>query len=1343
MAHEGVEVYIYHYSDWSTPKQILNNAQDPKFLEELAGTGQGSFTIYKNDPKLLQDPTLLKSRNIAKVKVDGKVVGAFMMKYRTAKIIADGEKSAEAWEISGPGLKCWFDDTQVQPFGGLQPNSRDSRSFSFATLDGPWYKASEWKNPYRLGRYLSTGLPNWRNLPTKWPDGLTYAQWIWGTAGADDTADEGDNYFRINVPITSEGTYQFWIATDDAWILFLDGEQVGASDVTSSAHIEAKKVDLDMTEGDHVIGIQATNWKKSAGVIAGLLADIPARGANDHGLVQLVVRKGKATRVSSAGHRHNLHNGNKVYFTSSENMPNGIKENTNYYVVNARSNEFMVSTKVGGSPIKATMNTDGTVGARVYLAPVAASTQPIWWSGISLTEMTTELSNQNHNVAVAQNEYDHLPEGSTADKASKSQKEDAKEKANGLALLKKAQAKLKTVQAAYNVASRASSLNIITKCQAYPDQAPGWTPGDILLTLIQEAEDREVDFPNYLVPTFTSDVDSNGVAWPEPIPWTFDVGTKLSDVVSQLEEVIADIWIDPDTFKLYAVAQRGVDRTVPIGTVSPVVFRKAQNLRAAQTTATGKIVNSLSIKTIKGWMDYQQSGSSIDEFGAIEDKLDTGANEAVSIQLANAVFAQKQVEEEGATYDVYIADGRKTPWIHFFPGDWVLAPNAQLQEVKRRIMSISVQTSTTGRPLYTLEFDTIFQTSEARLEAAIKNNGGGGLGGAAASGRGSGIGTGTTIYPPAAEPAPAIPQAPTGVTGFSIGDWDAMGVRAISTATISWDDVVLNTDGSDTVPIRYDVWGHDSAQSDNTYQNLATTLGETTTTIGLGFNPGSSWTFQVYAYNANGLASDASVPFVLAMLGPDEPMLAPSDPDLSSEQGLLIAHWDGLMSDGTEPELRFRYIYAEWATDPLGPWSRGGNALQRGGGNVMIAGLSVGTTYYVHFIAVDGVGIASVPSGGPSNVLRGIDLGPLQQDLDDALAAVRDAVTDVRQSVNMLEDNGFESNTEDYWNWDNTHVTNSTNNPRTGTRNLRVTSSGSTFEALRYVSALKVDPGDSYYFKVYVALESGTTADDGDIAIRFLYGPDPTTGAGYAEIGSSAGVEDDFYVPLTGTWLVPEGVNYFRPQILINDTDSGNVYNIDDIRILKMDDETTIVDGTIVTDKLAAEAVVTEKLAANSVATEKLQAGAVITEKLEARAVTTEKLDVDAVQANNIKAGAVQTSHLSPSVGNDIDISANDTVTIIAGQVQGVSDAADAVSDGLDAMQTYYSFGPNGALISTPASPFAVAIDNDSIDMLENGNVVSYWNSGTLFVDQLVGSQVVLGSHQLEAYGNGTVVRAV
>ena len=158
---------------------------------------------------------------------------------------------------------------------------------------------------------------------------------------------------------------------------------------------------------------------------------------------------------------------------------------------------------------------------------------------------------------------------------------------------------------------------------------------------------------------------------------------------------------------------------------------------------------------------------------------------------------------------------------------------------------------------------------------------------------------------------------------------------------------------------------------------------------------------------------------------------------------------------------------------------------------------------------------------------------------------------------------------------------------------------------------------------------------------------------------------------------------------------------------------------------------------------ENIQGGAVTAGKVAAGAITANEILAGTITGNELSVGSIETRHLSAGVGGELDISANSSVSILVGQVNTVTTNANTTADNLEKMQTYYKFGPAGAEVSTPSSPFALALRNDRIEMLENGNVVSYWNAGQMYVSQLIGEKVILGNHQIEKYSTGTVVRAL
>lgn len=134
--------------------------------------------------------------------------------------------------------------------------------------------------------------------------------------------------------------------------------------------------------------------------------------------------------------------------------------------------------------------------------------------------------------------------------------------------------------------------------------------------------------------------------------------------------------------------------------------------------------------------------------------------------------------------------------------------------------------------------------------------------------------------------------------------------------------------------------------------------------------------------------------------------------------------------------------------------------------------------------------------------------------------------------------------------------------------------------------------------------------------------------------------------------------------------------------------------------------------------------------------VTGPDIEANSVTANHIEAGSISVTHLEPSVGQTLDISANDAVVIIAGGL-------DATNSNLEEMQTVYSFTPTEAVISSPESNFTLALDSDSIEIREGGVPVSWWNAGQMHVPSFVGDTVILGNHQLEKFGTGTVMRAL
>jgi hypothetical protein len=308
--------------------------------------------------------------------------------------------------------------------------------------------------------------------------------------------------------------------------------------------------------------------------------------------------------------------------------------------------------------------------------------------------------------------------------------------------------------------STAASLVGVTdaswKVLSYPAYVPGWTPGDVVLRIFNEAKARGIRFTNWITPTFTALTDSNGQPWESALDWTFDIGDDYTAILDKLEELVCDIWIDPATLTFNMAKSRGWDRSEMIlaqDGITPVsdqiIFEEGKNLRRASIEGVGEVKNALTLLTVDGWIETQND-ESVAKYGIIEGKLDTNSSSAISRVLASVVYSQRANPEQGATYQIF-PHPDAIPFLHYGVGDWVLAPDDRGLLVKRRIVSLSLNEDAAGNPAYTAEFDTIFRDTEDKLNRMLTRGSGGGLGGGFSNG---GDSSGNPRQP-ATDPRPA------------------------------------------------------------------------------------------------------------------------------------------------------------------------------------------------------------------------------------------------------------------------------------------------------------------------------------------------------------------------------------------------------------------------------------------------------------------------------------------------------------------------------------------------------------------------------------------------------------
>lgn len=565
----GAEVEVYAYNDPTRMIDVLPDRWDVSVLDEIGKPGAGSLSLWRHDPKLVSSPTVLDWRNVVRIRINHRCVGAFLIQNKKSEMVSLEELSGETWQISGEGLRTWFHDAVVLPYGGLKPRSTGSRMFSFASERGTWYKPAQWLTPVNVHQYTMDPTPSnpWGTAPAQWPDAPA-AYWIWGTnsiAGAP----EGYNFFRYEftiAEITGTKSYSVFAAGDNTYQCYIDGQEVLS--VEAETFSKTTRADFELSPGAHVLAFRVRNDGGPAALIAAL-----------------------------------------------------------------------------------------------FQAGDAATDTP----AIRLTV---------------------------------------------------------TGQAGWLVNS-------------YPDPPPGWTPGEIMLTLLAEATARGVRFPGFLTPTFTGAADSNGAVWARSLDWEFTIGTDYFEVIERLEEAVCDLWVDPETLKLHMYAARGTHRTTQSASVSPIMFQAGRNVLRAREEGTSDVKNTLALSTTDGWA--LQGGGPVESFtkyGRVEGTLSTGLSGAVSGDVANTVFDLRALPTMASTYEIIDVDGAR-PFVDFGVGDWVLAPNAADVLTPTRILSLAVTEDVkTGTPRYATEFGTIFEDRTTRHERWLKTLSNQSLGGTVANASG-------------------------------------------------------------------------------------------------------------------------------------------------------------------------------------------------------------------------------------------------------------------------------------------------------------------------------------------------------------------------------------------------------------------------------------------------------------------------------------------------------------------------------------------------------------------------------------------------------------------------------
>lgn len=1328
-----VEVY-----DDNAPQvllDVLHARYDPTCLTELRANGAGSFSISKSDAKVLANPSLIDYRKYIKIRMNGIIVGGFVIQTKRTVIVGEGEEADEMWHISGEGPRSWARDAIVYPAKGLRSGSSDTRYFNFATERGSWYNSANWKTAVNEYKWMQDGNW-WGTAPAEWPDAPN-AYWVWDRSGPYQMP-QGFCYFRHEFTVPDSGTetvsHSLFVAVDDAGEIYVDGELL----FTTAEHAwqETNRIDFELAPGDHVIGIKAYNYRSDAP--GALLA---------------------------------------AFF------------------------KF-------GDPL------------------VPTSAQLLSYTGQSSW-----------------------------------------------------------------------------KVYGYPSEEPGWSIGDVLLTLINEAKARGVRFAQNWKPTFSVDLDSAGISWGAPVPWSFTVGATYEEVIEAVEEMGCDIWVNPDTMEVNAWVKRGSDKSVVARPdANAIAFVPGFNLVAAEETGQAEIANTIALHASDGWVERGSSqAESVSKYGRVETSMTTQLSKDGSVPMVKEVFRLKSLPEKSATFEIVPVTGI-IPFIDFNVGDMISAPGEVPGVLEtRRVMSISFsEDAATGRPQFSLEFDTIFKDRQTELEkwvSRIANSGaiGGGF-------------TNTSTLPPTAQqglPGPAlgsIPDAPTGLVVSSIGHYAPDGSSS-SDYSLTWNPVSTGSGFGSVEITKYEVWGRKTSEPTSQQQAVV----YDTFAYLQGYRPGDTWAFKVLAVSRTGGAGEFSNEVALTAAAPAVHVGPPSAPILTTSMGTVTVEWDGKIGGQPAPSY-VRYVKVErTGAGSTGDWTEQrrnlfadpdataigsnftGNAVtitartdmpgvpvtnirstRTGTGAARLMDLRVGTSFLATHEYRMRVKVRS------SHLLTNVDVS-YRPDVTSAVGAVSAGLVTIPAGVSYVEvtaKNGATAPTTaaGISFVHNAGTTGATfditeilieqtpsggiyfsGNTVTGDPNARyrwlgvANNSQSVYETLdKWVQVgtilngqttdASVLTGEGYDYRLVAVDAFGTQGDysakstivvagiqSGDITgglssqnlvsngsfeggmagweIITSYGAGSgvnvvtggISGSNYlqmirgveidgSEVTLTVGQSSAAYIPVSavgangyflsakvaaetnypeafslfalwyqGDKVTPASIASSFAVNLENVSTSANylvgqVFPPADARFMRVMVLSGLPESTIYVDDIVAREIITESMIGKDAITAiHLSAGSVTANAILAESIDATKIKAKSIIADNIAGGAIDTRHISNTVGPNLDISVNGSVNILTTDIKNTNVALDGVAKDVTDMGNFYQFTQTEAIIGRDDSKFKLHLKPDRIEITKDTstNVVSYWDSQVMFVKSFEGESAVLANHKIVTYGNGTIVKRV
>lgn len=219
------------------------------------------------------------------------------------------------------------------------------------------------------------------------------------------------------------------------------------------------------------------------------------------------------------------------------------------------------------------------------------------------------------------------------------------------------------------------------------DTEPQWLAGDILYTLVSEAQALGgfAGFENLTI-DFDGDVDSNGNPWTLRLPpkdWPI-VTANLLNVALDLAEIGLDVWVTADDLVLHAVDNRGTTVDVDLVDTDVVTSWVVEGRRPTATEAY--------VRTDAGWVHVEDTAA-IAAHGRRVVGLEAGNTDSTTTaeSIAQTAFDQGAHPEELITTASLNAVTGKKPYLDYQVGDTLTGLDRNGDPAPVRLLSLTVK----------------------------------------------------------------------------------------------------------------------------------------------------------------------------------------------------------------------------------------------------------------------------------------------------------------------------------------------------------------------------------------------------------------------------------------------------------------------------------------------------------------------------------------------------------------------------------------------------------------------------------------------------------------------------